>query len=101
MYVIQSGKVEITQRIEEKEVRLAELEGGEFFGEMALFTRELRSATVRAKGEAIILTVDKKTLLSKIQQDPSLAFRIIEQMSSHIYKLNAQYSRIKATNPKD
>lgn len=101
MYIIQSGKVVVTQLKEENEVRLAELSEGDFFGEMALFTREQRSATVRAKGEAAVLTVDKKTLLGRIQKDPSLAFGVIQQMSSHICKLNTRYSRINVADRRD
>ena len=59
MYVILSGKVDILQKKGEKDVFLAELGESDFFGEMALFGHEVRSATVRAKGEVHVLTVDK------------------------------------------
>jgi len=98
MYVIQSGTVEIVQKNENKEVHLAELCENDFFGEMSIFEREVRSATVRAKGEVRVLTVDKKTLLGRIQEDPSLAFRIVQKMSSRIREMNIQLSRIKAAD---
>ena len=96
MYVIQAGTVEIFQTRKGKEVRLAELGEHDFFGEMALFEREVRSATVRTKGEATVLTVDKHTLLGRIQDDPSMAFRIVENMSQRLRELNKKHSRIKA-----
>ena len=98
MYVIQSGQVEIVQIEVGKEVHLAELGEGDFFGEMALFEREVRSTSVRAKGEVRVLTVDKKTLLGRIQEDPSLAFRILQKMSSRIRQLDTQLSRMKAAD---
>ncbi|MBU0987411.1 MAG: cyclic nucleotide-binding domain-containing protein [Proteobacteria bacterium] len=99
MYVIQSGKITVLQKRNGKEVFLAELGEGDFFGEMALFGRgEVRSATVCAKGEVRVLTVDKKTLLRRIIADPTLAFRIIENMSSRIRQLDHQISRIKASD---
>lgn len=101
MYIIQSGKVVVSQKKGEKEIRLAELGEGDFFGVLALFTRELRSATVRAQGDVVVLTVDKKTLLHRIQRDPTLAFRIIQNLSCHIYELNAKHSRIKAADRRD
>ncbi|MCK4892757.1 MAG: cyclic nucleotide-binding domain-containing protein [Calditrichia bacterium] len=102
MYVIQSGKVEvIMHRLEGKEVRIAELGEGDFFGEMAVFEKEVRSATVKAKGEVTVITVDKKTLLRRIQQDPSLAFRLLEKMSSRIRRLDTKYSRITASDRRD
>ena len=50
MYVIQKGEAEVLFRDGAKEVRLAVLGEGDFFGEMSLFEREVRSATVRARG---------------------------------------------------
>ena len=98
MYVIQSGKVAIIQLRNDKEVRLAELGEGDFFGEMAIFDREVRSSAVRALGEVRVLTVDKKTLMRRITEDPSLAFRIVERMSSRIRQNNKQISRIIASD---
>ena len=95
LYVIQSGTVEVLHEKNGEEVHIAELYEGDFFGEMAVFERDVRSGTVRSKGDSRILTVDKKTLLSRIQEDPSLAFRILQKMSSRIREMDTQISRIK------
>lgn len=95
MYVIQAGQVEVFQEKDDKEVRLAVLGDGEFFGEMALFEREARSASVRALGEVRVLTVDKKTFLRRIHEDPSLAFRVVQKMSQRIRQLNAEVFRLR------
>ena len=50
----------------------------------------LGSATVRAVTELRALTVDKKILLKKIHEDPSLALRIMQTMSRRIQDLNTQ-----------
>ena len=90
MFVVQSGKAEVIGERDGKEIRLAELAQGDFFGEMALFEKIPRSATVRAVTELRALTVDKKILLKKIHEDPSLAFRIMQTMSRRIQDLNTQ-----------
>jgi len=95
MYVIQQGQVEVVREQDGTEVQLATLEEGDFFGEMALFDRERRSATVRALGEARVLTVDKRTFLRRIHEDPSLAFRIVKGMSQRIRTLDAQVARLE------
>ncbi len=95
MYVIQSGKVEVIQESEGRELRLAELGEGDFFGEMALIEKEVRSATVRPMGEVRVITVDKRLFLRKIHDDPSLAFRIMERMSRRIRDLNKELMRLK------
>ena len=94
MYVIQSGKVEVVREHEGKEIRLAELGEGDFFGEMALFEKDLRSATVRPLGEVRVLTVDRKMFLRKIHDDPSLAFMIMQRMSKRLRELNAELTRL-------
>jgi CRP/FNR family transcriptional regulator len=96
MYVVQTGKVEVFREEGGVEIRLAVLEKGDFFGEMALFEQEVRSATVRAMGECQVLTVDKKTLLGRVQEDPSLAFNILRTMSNRIRKLNGELVRAKS-----
>ena len=95
MYVIQQGQVEVVREQDGTEVQLATLGEGDFFGEMALFDRERRSATVRALGEACVLTVDKRTFLRRIHEDPSLAFRIVKGMSQRIRTLDAQVARLE------
>lgn len=95
MYEIQKGEVEVLQQIEEKQVLLAVLGKGDFFGEMALFEHEVRSATVRAQGKVRVLTVDKKTLMRRISEDPTLAFRIVERLSHRVRELDAELVRLK------
>ena len=95
MYVIQSGEVEVIRDTSGMEVRLAVRKEGDFIGEMALFSRELRGATIRTLGEARILTVDRKNLLKSIQKDPSLAFRIIETLSKRVRDLSEEIAPYK------
>lgn len=97
MYVIQEGEVEVIILGEnEKEIRLAVRRQGDFFGEMAIFDRDVRSATVRALGEARVLTVDKKNFMRRVHEDPSLAFRLVETMSRRIRELGEEVARLQA-----
>jgi CRP-like cAMP-binding protein len=98
MYVIQDGQVEVVIEENGIEVVLAERGEGEFFGEMAIFDRDVRSATVRAKGQVRAITVDKKSFLRRIHKDPSLAFRIVETMSHRIRELGDDVARLSESN---
>jgi CRP/FNR family cyclic AMP-dependent transcriptional regulator len=94
MYVVQSGRVEVVQAREGGDIQhLAFLEAGNFFGEMSVFEKEVRSATVRAAGEARVLKIDKKTLLRRIREDPLLAVNLLKTMSHRIRVLNAEVAR--------
>ena len=99
MFVVQSGRVEVLQATSTGEQHLAFLETGDFFGEMAVFEREKRSATVRASGEARVLKVDKKTLLRRIKEDPLLAVSLLQTMSHRIRDLNAGLAVREAAQP--
>lgn len=96
MYVVQNGQVEVLQEEDGKEVPLAVLGKGDFFGEMALFDHEVRSATVRAHGEALVLTVEKKTFLRRIHEDPSLALHIMLRMTTRMRELSGEVVKLKA-----
>ena len=93
MFVIQEGQAEVLHKQGDNEIQLAILESEDVFGEMALFEKDVRSATVRAVGATRVLTVDKKTFLRRIQEDPSMAFRILEKMSHRIRELNGELNK--------
>jgi CRP-like cAMP-binding protein len=95
MYVIQEGLVEVVNETDRGEVQLALRGAGEFVGEMAIFESEVRSATVRALGEARVLTIDKKNLLRRIHEDPLLAFQLVQTMSKRIRELSNEVSLLR------
>ena len=95
MYVVQQGEVEVVLENPGAEISLSVLKRGDVFGEMALFTKETRSATVRARGKARVLTVDKRGFLKRVHEDPSLAFRILQKMSERIRSLNQEVIRLR------
>jgi len=101
MYVIQSGKVSVLQLINGEEIKVSERSDGDFFGEMAIFDHNVRSATVRSIGESRVLTVDKKKFLFWIQKDPSMAFQIMQTACDRIRELTDQNSRMKVSIRKD
>src|SRR3989304_3553806 len=95
MYVIQSGCAAVIAQIGGKEIHIANLNVGDIFGEMALFDKEVRSATVRAVGEARLLSIDRQGFLRRVNEDPSLAYRILQQMSARLRKMNTEISQLK------
>ena len=95
MFVIQDGQVEVLSEKDGRETRLRIAGEGEFMGEMAIFERVNRSATLRAKGRVRVLTIDKKNFLRRIHEDPSLAFRIVKTMSGRIRELSDEVARLK------
>ena len=93
MFVIQKGEVEALAESDGREVRLRSMGPNEFFGEMALFEKEVRTATIRATQPTHVLTIDKKNFLGGIHEDPSLAFRMVETMSHRIRDLTDRLAK--------
>jgi len=94
MFVIQEGQIEVLKETDGRETRLRIADEGEFMGEMAIFERVNRTATLRAMGRVRILTIDKKNFLRRVHEDPSLAFRIVKTMSRRIRELSDEIARL-------
>lgn len=94
--MIQEGLLEILSENDGRETRLRVAGNGELIGEMAVFERQVRTATVRALGEARVLTVDRQNFLRRINEDPTLAFRLVETISRRLRELSLEVVRLKA-----
>jgi len=99
MYVVQDGRVEAVDQSDGKEVVLRTLGRNDFFGEMALFEKDMRTVTIRAVGKARVLTIDRKQFLRGIHEDPSLAMRVIKTMSHRIRDLTGRLGKYEQTGP--
>ncbi len=92
VYVIQEGRVEVVDKQGDNEIKLAELTSADFFGEMGLFERDVRSCTIRALGDVKVMTIDKKNFYQTIQKDPTVAYRLLERMSKRLRETNKRLS---------
>jgi CRP/FNR family transcriptional regulator, cyclic AMP receptor protein len=105
MFVVQEGEVEVVRETEERDVRLVILSGGDFFGDVPFFERKGKGgkvrATARALGDARVLSVDRKTLVRRIHEDPSLAYRILQVMSRRIQEMEDEVTRLIADGDAD
>lgn len=89
MYVVQHGQVEIVlEQPDGSETGLGVINEGDLFGEMAILEKQPRSATARAVGEARVLTVDRRTFLRRVKEDPTLALNILRSLSQRIRHMN-------------
>ncbi len=96
MFVVQEGELEVFHESEGRNTRVGVLGAGEIFGEMALFERNTRSATVRAKGRALVLTVDRRTLLRRIKEDPLIALNLMETLCHRIRRMGGEMAELRA-----
>jgi hypothetical protein len=81
MFIIQEGQVEIVRHFEGGPRRLALLEKGDFFGEMALLDEQPRIATARAVSEASAVVITGATFTQMLRNEPEIAIRIMRKLS--------------------
>jgi len=98
-YVMQSGRAVVLREDGSGKVVVGQLSAGDIFGEMAIFERQPRAATVCALGAARVLTLDKKALMKRLHEDPSLVFRLLQAMSARIRRLDEEVARLKKLCP--
>jgi sigma-B regulation protein RsbU (phosphoserine phosphatase) len=83
MYFIISGGV----RVHDGEVILATLGEGEVFGEMSVLDEEVRSASVTAQSDVILLSLERKVLFDVLSANPDSfrpVLRSVLQRERHI-----------------
>jgi CRP-like cAMP-binding protein len=90
MYVIQSGRVQLTRRVRGRDSHLATLPPGEFFGEMAIINRQPRSATATVIEEAQLLVLDARTFEAMIRGNAEIAIRMIKKLALRLAQANSQ-----------
>jgi CRP/FNR family transcriptional regulator, cyclic AMP receptor protein len=80
-YIIESGQVLICYPDENgREVTLAALGPGQFFGELSLLDGGRRTATARSQTEVRVLALGRDSFHQFIQQHPSAAIHILTEM---------------------
>jgi CRP-like cAMP-binding protein len=90
MYVVKSGEMQIVDGDHVFET----IAPGGIFGEMALISKDPRSATAKATGHAVVIPVDEKRFLYMVQQTPMFALRVMDVMSSRLRAMNTRLASI-------
>ena len=98
-YIILKGEVEIYKEISEgREEVLAKLKAGDYFGEMSLIDNAPRSASARAVGEVVALTISKPDFEILLKASDSLSAKIykffVQTLSKRLRDANDKIKRI-------
>jgi CRP/FNR family transcriptional regulator, cyclic AMP receptor protein len=81
MFLVRSGSLVISKAVTGRvEQVLARVGPGDFFGEMALFDRSPRSATIQADADTIVLTLDRAALTKLTEVSPRAAAAFFESL---------------------
>lgn len=97
LYFLRSGVVKVSKLRGNREVILAYLSAGQYFGEMALLTDQPRMATVTAVDRVEIIQVLKQDLLTLFESAPELKRSIEEEFQRRrMSNLNLDQQPVRA-----
>ncbi|OGL47587.1 MAG: hypothetical protein A2161_05355 [Candidatus Schekmanbacteria bacterium RBG_13_48_7] len=88
IFIIQDGEVQLTKKIRNTERLLSLLGKGEFFGEMAIFNNQPRTATATALVDTKLILLDKSTFEHMVRDNKEIALRIIKKLSARLEDAN-------------
>lgn len=71
-------------------VKVGEIHANEIFGALAVFTNQLRIASVIATDDCVVLAVRKEEFVDLMDHHPQISLHLIEEMAEKIKHLNSQ-----------
>jgi len=94
-YFITHGSVKITRSSKEgREVILAILTAGEFFGEMSLLDGETRSANVLTLEETKVLALNRNDFMTTLEEYPRVSIQLLKELTIRLRKSDLQIASL-------
>ena len=94
-YFITHGSVKITRSSKEgREVILAILIAGEFFGEMSLLDGETRSANVLTLEETKVLALNRNDFMATLEEYPRISIQLLKELTIRLRKSDLQIASL-------
>lgn len=90
-YVVESGRIGVFKNVEGKPVRLAVLEKGAMFGEMAAITGERRTATTIAIEPSVVVRISRSTMQQKIGACDPFIKALLAILINNLSRVNERY----------
>ncbi|MEW6457333.1 MAG: Crp/Fnr family transcriptional regulator [Acidobacteriota bacterium] len=98
-YIILKGKVNIVLKGKRgKEIIIDTLSEGDFFGEMALFDDQTRSATVVAAENSKFLVLTRNTFLSHLKKHSEISIHLLKEMLRRLRKADEKIGDLALFN---
>ena len=98
MFIIQSGQIKITKIIDGKEVLLAMLKRGDFFGEMALLENLPRSASAIAHDDCQLMVINRKNFDQMVSTQAQMISRLTNTLAERLWSMYRQVSNTLITD---
>jgi len=96
MYIVHSGLVKLVKQSMGREMVIATIQPGEFFGEMALVDNAPRSVSaVAGADQTRLLALDRDKFLFLVSHQPAFALTVMHVLCQRIREMNERLSRLE------
>ena len=92
LYFVFGGKVTVTQRIKDKDKKLASLVRGDYFGEASLLTNSPHGASIAAEKGTVLLTLSRERFQELLRNIPDLKLNFEVIMASRALAREVTFS---------
>jgi len=99
IFIIKNGTVKITRVNDEgKEVIIALLGAGDFFGEMAILDGNSRSANALAQEKCELITINKEDFLDMLKNNFQVCMNLLEELAVRLRKSDQQIEALSLSD---
>ena len=99
LFIIKNGTVKITRVNDEgKEVIIALLGAGDFFGEMAILDGNSRSANALAQEKCELITINKEDFLDMLKNNFQMCMNLLEELAVRLRKSDQQIEALSLSD---
>jgi CRP-like cAMP-binding protein len=96
-YLILDGVADIVINIGGKPTVVAQLDGNEIFGEMAMLCDTPRTAGVKAHGDLRTLCFEREAMLRLLREFPEMAIEMSRSLAHRLERTTAELARLRAS----
>jgi CRP-like cAMP-binding protein len=94
MYIVHSGVVKLLKNSTGREIIIASIQPGEFFGEMALVDNAPRSVSaVAGADQTRLLALDRDKFLFLVSHQPAFALTVMHVLCQRIREMNERLAQ--------
>jgi len=99
LFIIKNGTIKITRVNDEgKEVIIALLGAGDFFGEMAILDGNSRSANALAQEKCELITINKEDFLDMLKNNFQMCMNLLEELAVRLRKSDQQIEALSLSD---
>lgn len=98
-YLIVDGEVEILRHGSDRHDKVLDVLGrGSYFGEMGAVDDQPRSASARARGPVVCMSVDRDEFMDMLLRNPQEAIDLLKVIFDRLRRTSAKLARLQQLN---